>query len=574
MANEDIILESLRERSDIRVVSTSVTDSDGRGYDLQVSVCGKSLDIRMEPLDLYPPLFYLKTSIKTDLIPHILKGGLICYMRSEGLLLNQDDPQGVIDYCLNRLICTLEDGFSGRNRDDLIDEFEVGWSEVAKYKCGSFVELSPEPKKIILVVDETLGFMAGDSENEVFEAIKRFAGRYPSPGVKKARGLYIPLETPIFPKLPRTLDELRSLIRDHLSKSNWELLKKVSSDMYVTEFSPEFVLLCVPTPNGSEALAGIVLSKFRLKSGRPVAKADGTRLFIDGGLNAVVEAVLVERLDYRHLLLRTSGETFLRDKHVLVIGCGSVGGFVAMELARAGVTRFTLVDQDVLSVANIHRHVLGARFLGEAKVTGLKKEIEEKCPFAKVADVRLTIEQFIKRRISEDIDLVLVALGNPTLEIYLNRLLKKSGIPSCVVYTWVEPYGIGGHALLVNADAPGCVECLYQDTESEILHNRASLADKGQYFGKTIAGCGSAFTPYGNLDAIQTAVLASRLSIDALLGREVRNSIRSWKGNTQTFEELGYRLSKRMELTESQLFEQRYSYKVDECPVCGLKCSN
>ena len=43
-------------------------------------------------------------------------------------------------------------------------------------------------------------------------------------------------------------------------------------------------------------------------------------------------------------------------KGVVIIGCGSVGSLVALELARAGVGRFFLIDMDSLGYHNICRH--------------------------------------------------------------------------------------------------------------------------------------------------------------------------------------------------------------------------
>ena len=54
-------------------------------------------------------------------------------------------------------------------------------------------------------------------------------------------------------------------------------------------------------------------------------------------------------------------------KGAIIIGCGSVGSLVALELARAGVGRFFLVDMDILSYHNICRHQCGIQDVGKYK---------------------------------------------------------------------------------------------------------------------------------------------------------------------------------------------------------------
>jgi len=49
--------------------------------------------------------------------------------------------------------------------------------------------------------------------------------------------------------------------------------------------------------------------------------------------------------------------TRLQGVRVVIVGLGSLGGAVALALARAGIQRFVLIDPDRLSVDNICRHV-------------------------------------------------------------------------------------------------------------------------------------------------------------------------------------------------------------------------
>ena len=142
-----------------------------------------------------------------------------------------------------------------------------------------------------------------------------------------------------------------------------------------------------------------------------------------------------------------------------------------------------------------------------------------------------------------------------------------------VIFSWVEPLGIGGHALLIlNQDKTGCYECLYTlnpEDQLDVLKNRASFAAPKQFFGKRISCCGSTFTPYGSLDALQTAIITTRLCISALIGEEKNNPLISWKGDSTIFIQNGYKLSERYYMLNQKLIDLRYQYKSAHCKVCG-----
>lgn len=71
-------------------------------------------------------------------------------------------------------------------------------------------------------------------------------------------------------------------------------------------------------------------------------------------------------------------------KGVVIIGCGSVGSLVALELARAGVGRFFLIDMDILSYHNICRHQCGILDVGKYKTTALRERILQINPTAEI----------------------------------------------------------------------------------------------------------------------------------------------------------------------------------------------
>jgi hypothetical protein len=250
-----------------------------------------------------------------------------------------------------------------------------------------------------------------------------------------------------------------------------------------------------------------------------------------------------------------------------------VGGHLAFELVRAGILQLTLVDPDLLSPDNTFRHALGRRCWGRNKAEALKAELEDQFPYVRVLPVAERIEAALATGKVElgAYDLVLVAIAVPTVELDLNERIHALPSAPPALFTWLEPYGIGGHALLAhNGSAGGCFECLYTPPipEDGPLHNRAAFAARGQSFGRDLSGCGSLHTPYGSVDAMRTAALASKLAIDVLSGREPGTPLVSWRGDARAFEEAGFRLAPRFSASEEELHAARYGYQSCRCPIC------
>lgn len=47
----------------------------------------------------------------------------------------------------------------------------------------------------------------------------------------------------------------------------------------------------------------------------------------------------------------------LKEKKVVVVGLGGVGGFVTEALARSGIGKLTLIDKDIIDITNINRQI-------------------------------------------------------------------------------------------------------------------------------------------------------------------------------------------------------------------------
>lgn len=85
------------------------------------------------------------------------------------------------------------------------------------------------------------------------------------------------------------------------------------------------------------------------------------------------------------LLLGQKGIDTLQKSSVIVFGVGGVGGYVVEALARSGVGRIDLVDNDEVALTNLNRQIIATHStIGRPKVEVAKERIHDINPQAKV----------------------------------------------------------------------------------------------------------------------------------------------------------------------------------------------
>lgn len=91
-------------------------------------------------------------------------------------------------------------------------------------------------------------------------------------------------------------------------------------------------------------------------------------------------------------LYGVQGAEQIRHAHVVVVGIGGVGSWVAEALARSGVARLTLVDMDHIAESNINRQIHAlTHTTGQSKVVAMKERIALIHPDCQV----LTVDDFV-----------------------------------------------------------------------------------------------------------------------------------------------------------------------------------
>lgn len=234
-----------------------------------------------------------------------------------------------------------------------------------------------------------------------------------------------------------------------------------------------------------------------------------------------------QRLDNEYLVRRNlpTEKEDLRGKRVLLVGAGAIGGFLALNLLQLGAGlqaddgtagTFTICDQQTLSSANIGRHLLGLKYLGQAKATAVCDYLREShlgCQVqAVVQDYRpdaATLANF---------DIVIDATGYETYSRFLSRLCRSSRWldhkDHALLQVWIEGRGAVVRGLLQDQMRDACYDCLwnYAATVEPVPRYPAYSDTSWNVHGDDGY---ATMTPF----AVSAPLAAAALSIDLLTSR-------------------------------------------------------
>ena len=117
----------------------------------------------------------------------------------------------------------------------------------------------------------------------------------------------------------------------------------------------------------------------------------------------------------------------LSQKNVAIVGLGSFGSQIAIELAKAGVGNFSLFDFDRVELHNIGRHSCALKDLGRLKTDAIEEAILGKNPYAQVNKYAINIatQKELFYEISKNTDLVICATDNNESRFVIASALHK-----------------------------------------------------------------------------------------------------------------------------------------------------
>lgn len=142
---------------------------------------------------------------------------------------------------------------------------------------------------------------------------------------------------------------------------------------------------------------------------------------------------MINEFSRTELLIGTEAEARVRDASVMVFGVGGVGSHCIEALARCGVGKLTLIDNDRVSLTNINRQSIAYHStVGRYKTEVMRERIRDICP-----DICIdTYEMFV---LPDNIDALFGQTGKPdyiidaidtvSAKIALVELAQREHIP-------------------------------------------------------------------------------------------------------------------------------------------------
>lgn len=153
-----------------------------------------------------------------------------------------------------------------------------------------------------------------------------------------------------------------------------------------------------------------------------------------------------------------------------------------------------MVDNEYLSAENVARHYCGYDLIGLRKTRSIQFMLCHHNPNISCQclndDIHYILDHEVKQ--FENYGIIVVAVANLSVEHHIVEYVNKGIIKQPVIILWMEPYGMGGHALLVNKK-----QDLYEELFSKKdLQFQYGIVKNPERYLKREAGCESSYMPY------------------------------------------------------------------------------
>ena len=171
----------------------------------------------------------------------------------------------------------------------------------------------------------------------------------------------------------------------------------------------------------------------------------------------------------------------LEKKRALIVGLGSGGANIAVELAKSGVGMFTLIDFDRIELHNIARHICGVNELGRLKTNAVRDAILLKNPYAKIDTYEINVNEHLDILENEikKADIVIAATDNNRSRFNINTYAIKHS--KVTLYGRVIARAEGGDVFIYRPGGP-CY-CCFMGTDRMQQEEEISSVERGRQSG-------------------------------------------------------------------------------------------
>ena len=135
------------------------------------------------------------------------------------------------------------------------------------------------------------------------------------------------------------------------------------------------------------------------------------------------------------MLLGTEAEEKLQASKVAVYGAGGVGGHCIEALARCGIGRIHITDNDTVRISNLNRQCAATKpYIGKPKTEAMRHRIEETANTSVTTAELFVLPENINQAVPDDVDFIVDAVDTITAKLALVKYSFEHSIPivSCM----------------------------------------------------------------------------------------------------------------------------------------------
>jgi molybdopterin/thiamine biosynthesis adenylyltransferase len=459
-------------------------------------------------------------------------------------------PRDTIRYLLEQACQLLEDSATGKNREDFILEFQSYWPGHLIETAIPFWSLlhQKEESRLVHYWPGNRFTLFAETPAECREWIKNLDGGVAPKNMEIFPSVFVWSNKPIYPAdYPATSAAFRRLALSSIADIDKILIQVAPQAArtlpvmfgFLTAIGPVFAGLVLKEPKVADTTGKQVRNckTDGFRQGKMPAEVLLNRYF--GGMSAIGASVFRADAAWIHARGGNGGNSALRQKRVGIFGCGSLGADVAFLLAKSGLGAFYLTDDQVLSLDNIGRHLLGADYTRQNKTDALETFLKKQLPTLSIeTSGGRDIESVLRETpgIFETLDLIICTTGDWASECALNVASRQWPNFPPIIFGWPEAYGIAGHALMVNNHG-GCLACGM--TEHGSFEKRVVDWQSPDKALLRATGCGDFYQPYGATDVAPTKAMIAELALEFLNSKLKRPAWRTWVGDLSRLANLG-----------------------------------
>ena len=512
--------------------------------------------------------------------PHLERNGLLCAVPSMASG-SYREPRHVVQHILATACELIEHNIRGNTEQELREEFLSYWSyacDSVAHSCVSIVAPRGPSREIVVSKIMSNSYFADDDET-----LNAWINNFRSTNTThetEATWLVWRDRPWIPPEYPESAADLLSLVRENRDLLPIDRIAAQSKDGFSilvgapTEYGVCFAALKhIPptrTQQGAKWRRGDPLTK-GFRAGRVPQNVQLLRAF---SADARLVKNNVSRADaaWIHGRDQDKQQQLLQDRHVVVVGSGSLGSEVVTLLAKSGVGHFTVVDGQSLEWSNISRHTLGATDVSTNKACGMARFIRETLPHVRIVDKghAFTLKDKGLIRSLMDCDLLVSATGDWGAAALLNALWLDANKSPQMIVTWMEAHALASHSVqFSNNTTSGCLQCGFSETGIP----RLEVASWDVNPTRQLPACGGVFMPYGAIGLSRAAALTAEHCVDVLTGCQHERNHRIWIGLTEHLHNVGGTwseqwLSEMGDPGSGGLQAEREWKRTVDCPEC------